>query len=192
MPANLYGKQKDFNPEIEKEMSHRLSTYNELLAYQLFSRIRSNLSYFKEFSAPYPLISNQKPLWFPIGINPLFRYIRYQPEHSLIAHYDDTYEYNPFKKTLLTMVIYLDDSNATTRFLLDPQDMNNIPDSQKDFSDWNRLANPEEVLCKFEAKAGDVLIFDHRVLHDATSPAFIKHIIRTDIVFEAPNFGFDL
>ena len=42
------------------------------------------------------------------------------------------------------------------------------------------------------AKAGDILIFDHRLLHDATSPEVIKHILRTDIVFEAPSFGFDL
>lgn len=192
LPANLYGKQKDFNPAIEKEMSHRLSVYNEFLAYQLFSRIRPNLSYFKEFKKPLPLISNQHPLWVPKGINPLFRYIRYQPGHSLIAHYDDTYEYHQYKKTLLTMVIYLDDSNAKTRFLIDKQDMNNIPDSEKNFSDWDRLAYPEEVICQFEAKAGDVLIFDHRVLHDATSPDIVKHILRTDIVFECPTFGFDL
>ena len=171
-------------------MSHRLSVYDEFLAYQLFSRIRPNLSYFKEFKNPLPLISNQHPLWFAKGINPLFRYIRYQPGHSLIAHYDDTYEYNDYKKTLLTMVIYLDNSNAKTRFLIDNQE--NIPDSEKNFSDWDRLAYQEEVLCEFEAKAGDILIFDHRVLHDATSPDVIKHILRTDIVFEAPNFGFDL
>lgn len=190
LPANLYGKQKDFNPELEKEMSHRLSVYNELLAYQLFSRIRSNLPPFKEFDSPLPLISNQHPFWSAKSINPLFRYIRYQPGHSLIAHYDDTYEYNDYKKTLLTMVIYLDNSNAKTRFLIDKQE--NIPDSEKNFSDWDRLAYQEEVLCEFEAKAGDILIFDHRVLHDATSPDIIKHILRTDIIFEAPNFGFDL
>lgn len=188
LPANLYGKQKDFNPELEKEKSHRLSIYNEVLAYTLFQRISPFLNHYKIFDNPLPVMANGNNFWVACGINPLFRYIRYQPGHSLIVHYDDTYEYHKNKKTLMTMVIYLDNSNAKTRFIKDKQD--NIPDQYKDFRDWNRLANEEEVYLKISAKVGDVLIFDHRLLHDATEPKNIKHILRTDIIFEAPVMDF--
>lgn len=190
LPANLYGKQKDFDPSKEVAMSHRLSIYNKVLAYTLFNRIGEFIPHIKKFTSPYPIISNEQPLWTAQGVNPLFRYIRYQPGQSLVAHYDDTYEYNAFKKTLLTVVIYLDNSNAQTRFIQDPQA--NSLDKFKNFSDWTRMAKDDEVLFSTSAKAGDILIFDHRLLHDATSPEVIKHILRTDIVFEAPSFGFDL
>lgn len=190
LPANLYGNQKNFNESIDIAMSHRLSTYNDFLSYVLFQRIGQFINSIKTFSNPFPLISNNLPIWTSKGINPLFRYVRYQPGQSLIVHYDDTYEYNKHKKTLLTMIIYLDNSNAKTRFVYDEQIA--TPNHIKDFNDWNRIANNEEVLYEIEAKAGDVLIFDHRLLHDATSPDFIKHILRTDIIFEAPTFGFDL
>ena len=190
LPANLYGKQKDFDSLHEQPMSHRLSTYNNVLSYTLFNRIGSFIDNIKQFSLPLPIIANNSDIWSAVGINPLFRYIRYQKGNSLIVHYDDTYEYNNNKKTLLTMVIYLDDNSALTRFISDPQI--HKPDQYKDFSDWNCLANDNEVLCSVQAKAGDVLLFDHRLLHDATSPDSIKHILRTDIIFESPTFGFDL
>lgn len=190
LPANLYGKQKDFDSSKEIAMSHRLSIYNKFLAYTLFNRIGSSFNNIKNFEKPYSVISNEKPLWVAKGVNPLFRYIRYQPGQSLVAHYDDTYQYNEFKKTLFTVIIYLDDSNAQTRFIQDNQ--LHLADNLRDFNDWNRMAKDDEVILSIGAKAGDVLIFDHRVLHDATSPELIKHILHTDIVFEAPSFGFDL
>ncbi len=190
LPANLYGKQKDFDPISEQEKSHRLSVYNKILAYALWNRISPFIEPYKIFKSPLPIISNQQPFWIAKEINPLFRYIRYQPHHSLIVHYDDTYEYHVYKKTLLTVVFYLDASNAQTRFIIDPQQQ--ISDINKNFQDWDRLAQKEEVYLQFTAKAGDVLIFDHRLLHDATPPENMKHILRTDIVFEAPHFGFEL
>lgn len=191
LPANTYGKQKDFDYSKEKPQSHRLSIYNPVLAYTLFNRIGEFIQAIKQFKQPLPIIAGGSALWRSKSINPLFRYIRYQPEeHSLIAHYDDTYQYHNHKKTLMTMVIYLDTNQAQTRFIKDPQI--NIPDSQKDFSDWNRLADDNEVLLSVPAKQGDILLFDHRILHDATAPDMIKHILRTDIVFESPTFGFDL
>lgn len=190
LPANTYGKQKDFNPEKELPQSHRLSIYNPVLAYVLFNRIGSFIDSFKHFKQPLPLMANDSSLWVAKSINPLFRYIRYQPNHSLIAHYDDTYQYHNYKKTLMTMVIYLNSNQGQTRFIKDPQI--DIPDNLRNYSDWDRLAHDNEVLLNIPAKQGDILLFDHRVLHDATSPDITKYILRTDIVFEAPTFGFDL
>lgn len=190
LPANAYGKQKNFDITKETAQSHRLSIYNPILAYVLFNRIAGHTSHIKEFNSPFPIISNDMPIWVAHSLNPLFRYVRYQKNNELVAHYDDTYAYHSHKKTLLSIIIYLDNSEAQTRFVLDSQ--YNIKDCDKDFSDWNRIAYPEEVLISIPAKCGDVLLFDHRILHDATSPEFSKHILRTDMVFESPSFGFDL
>lgn len=186
LPANLYGNQKNFDEEKEKPMSHRLSIYDEALAYHLFNRIGHTFSSYKTFNEPYPLICNEKNLWVAKGINPYFRYIRYQKGQSLIPHYDDTYEYHENRKTLMTMVIYLDNSDAETRFIKDPL----INSKNNSFDDWHVMAEDEDVVLKFKAVKGDVLLFDHRVLHDATAPSDKKHILRTDIIFEAPEFGF--
>lgn len=190
LPANTYGKQKDFNPMKDTAQSHRLSIYNEVLAYTLFNRIGQFISNIKHFTTPLPIISNNQSTWVAKSINPLFRYIRYQPGHSLIAHYDDTYEYHQFKKTLMTFIMYLDSNNAQTRFIYDKQA--DLPDLQKDYSDWDTLAQDNEVVLTIPAKLGDVILFEHRVLHDATSPNTTKHILRSDIVFTSPTLGFDL
>lgn len=190
LPANLYGKQKDFNATTDTAQSHRLSIYNQALAYTLFNRIGKFIKNIKQFNAPMPIISNNCPLWTAKSINSLFRYVRYQPGHSLIAHYDDTYQYHLYKKTLMSMVVYLDNNSAQTRFINDKQA--NLFDNQKDYSDWDSLAQNNQVLLNIPAKMGDIILFDHRVLHDATSPDTTKHILRSDIVFESPTFGFDL
>lgn len=190
LPANLYGKQKDFDATTDTAQSHRLSIYNQALAYTLFNRIGRFIKNIKHFNAPMPIISNNCPLWTAKSINSLFRYIRYQPGHSLVAHYDDTYQYHLYKKTLMSMVVYLDNNSAQTRFINDKQV--NLFDCQKDYSDWDSLAQNNQVLLNIPAKMGDIILFDHRVLHDATSPDTTKHILRSDIVFESPTFGFDL
>jgi NAD+ synthetase len=190
IPANLYGKVKDFNSKSETIMSHRLSVYNKVLAYSIFNRIAPFIDKIKVFNLPLPKIANKSNNWSLQNINPLFRYIKYTENQSLITHYDDTYQYNEFKKTLFTVVIYLDDSNAQTRFLNDINSF--VSEDDKNYDDWNRLANDNEVSLSFSAKAGDILIFEHRVLHDATPPLTHKTILRTDIICEAPFFGFDL
>jgi NAD+ synthetase len=185
--ANKYGQ---VNKSDTDTFSQRLSIYNELLSYVLYQRISPFLDSIKIFNQPFPIISNEKNIWCPVNLNPLLRFIKYKKGHSLVTHYDDTYSYNLFKKTLLTVIIYLNDSNAKTRFIYDKQHILN--DSLKDFNDQNSLSDDNLVLLEFSAKKGDVLIFDHRVLHDATSPEDEKIIIRSDIVFESPYFGFDL
>lgn len=190
LPANTYGKQKDFDIKKDIAQSHRLSIYNQVLAYTLFNRIGQFIPNIKHFEDPLPVMANNSNTWIAKSINSLFRYIRYQPGHSLIAHYDDTYEYHKNKKTLMTMIIYLDSNTAQTRFIDDKQVC--LPDSQKNYNDWDTLAPDNQVLLTIPAKMGDVILFDHRVLHDATTPDTVKHILRSDIVFESPTFGFDL
>ena len=73
---------------------------------------------------------------------------------------------------------------GATRFLRDPQ--SELPYAERDFSDWTRLAQPEEVLASVNGEAGDALIFNHRILHDSEplTGAGSKTVLRTDIIFE--------
>jgi NAD+ synthetase len=189
--ANQYGKIGNNTEADNRDMSLRASFYHEILADLLFKRISPHIPHLKinDLSVG-PRILSDKDVWVAQGVNGLFRYIRYGQTQHLVAHYDDTYQYHNDKKTLLSMIIYLEDSEAETRFIIDPQhDKNEI---LRDYRDWDRLANPNEVALGIPSKKGDIIIFDHRVLHDATPPKNQKTIIRTDIVFEAPQFGFDL
>ena len=181
--ANHYGKHED---NLDHAMSTRASIYQETLAQLLFNRIRSHIPALKINHGER--ILDGKDVWVASGINPLFRYIRYQPGQSLVAHYDDTYQANQYQKTLMTAIIYLNNSSSMTRFISDKQ--LSIPEEKRDYHDWDRLGT--EVELAIPAKAGQIVIFDHRILHDATSPTEEKTIIRTDIMFNSPQFGFKL
>jgi NAD+ synthase (glutamine-hydrolysing) len=165
-----------------KTGSYRLSVYDHGLALILYERLAPFLDKKKLFKDPLAKISNGFPCWNMVGINPLFRYIRYDPGCSLVCHYDDTYEDNGFKKTLYSVVLYLEDSDGETRFIKDPLLFEK--EDKKEYRDWDRNAYENEVICSFKAKAGDLLVFEHRILHDATTPKGRKTIIRTDLFFE--------
>jgi len=72
--------------------------------------------------------------WKPIGVSPMFRFMRYGKDGQHYAHYDSAYIYpNENKRTLLSMVIYLTDHNVEdggcTRI---------INDNQGNIKIWNR------------------------------------------------------
>ncbi len=125
-------------------------------------------------------------IWRPIGISPLFRYIRYTEGGLLVPHYDAPYAYNDAQRTLMSLVLYIDHQGVTggeTRFITDTQV--NISFAERDFSDWKRHANEDEVLMEIHPEPGSAIAFDHRLLHDSLAIAGTgqKVIIRTDIVF---------
>lgn len=189
-PANIYGKH-EISPDFI--MSQRTTIYNDILSNYLFQRIAKHIPHLKihEDITTLPRMLNNSNIWSASSINPLFRYIRYNNGQQLITHYDDTYEYNEYKKTLMTVIIYLEDSSALTRFINDPQ--TNIEESKRNYNDWSNIAEDKHVLLSIPSKIGQIVVFDHRILHDATAPYNEqKTIIRTDLVFEAPQLGFDL
>ena len=62
-------------------------------------------------------------IWRPIAISPLLRFIKYTNNGCLLPHYDlPSYVYPDGSKTMLSLVIYLDNSiGGETQFILDPQ-----------------------------------------------------------------------
>lgn len=161
--------------------SIRRSFYSPDSSKILFERIKSALPFIREQDNNPSVDAIESPYWEPVGINPLFRSILYPKNGFLIPHYDAPVVFSKNTTTLMSFVLYLDDcvDNGRTRFIKGETD--------PEFKDHSQIPKEEDVLESINAESGDVLIFDHRVLHDGEKTSKEKHIIRTDIIFEARN-----
>lgn len=174
---------------VEEVGNYRLSNYNVQLANLLWDRLQAFLPQHRVMDEFSPTDHEGHSLWRPVGVSPLFRFIRYKEGGQLVGHYDATYKESDERRTLMSMVIYLTtNQRGATRFLRDEQQGKAIADY--DFSDWDRAGNDDEVIARFAPEIGNAIIFDHRLLHDsepleAGDPE--KIIIRTDIMFERVN-----
>lgn len=195
LPVGLDGKRKNFVQGQDKIGSTRASTYSIELANTLWSRISGQV--------PMILLSSQDnnpgardaAVWRAVGINPLFRFIRYENDGSLVAHYDAPYDNGRDLRTLKTLLIYLTTANpeegGATRFV---RDLSWPFRLEHDFADWTRGAYSHEVELAVQPVAGDALVYDHRKLHDCEkvrlqpqSPARI--VLRTDIVYQKIRYS---
>lgn len=188
-----YGKKENFNPNIDSHGSLRKSWYLKDLATLLYARLAPLIPRILPNYETTRIHGNHE-IWSFTGVNPLLRFIRYFENHFLVAHYDDTYEFHSFKKTLQSLIIYLENSNSQTRFLDDPQ--KNLPEKLRHYDDWETVGDSKLVLKSFKSVAGEALIFDHRILHDAIQDNTSKNtqrktILRTDLIYEAPFLGFN-
>lgn len=180
------GKDGFADKPVEEVGNYRLSNFNVPLADLLWERLRAFLPCRRTMDEFSPTDHGGHALWRPVGVSPLFRFIRYAEGGQLVGHYDATYESNDTHRTLMSMVIYLTpNERGATRFLRDAQLGKPIVDY--DFADWDRAGHDDEVIARFAPEIGNAVIFDHRLLHDsepleAGDPE--KIIIRTDIMFE--------
>lgn len=94
------------------------------------------------------------------GANPRLRVYRYGPGERHGAHWDTVVELPGGVKSLLTLVFYLNDG---------------FSGGETDFPELERRIAP---------KAGRALLFQHRILHEATAVhAGEKLVLRTDILY---------
>ena len=121
-----------------------------------------------------------------MGISPLIRFIKYETKDNyLFPHYDYPYFYEDGKRTIQSLVIYLDDTDdGQTIFIKDSNEL--LPLNKRDMSDWKRLADEKEIIYSIEPKKGKFIIFNHGILHGSKNITSNKPkiIIRTDIIFE--------
>lgn len=188
-PVGLNGMLKDYKPG-DPIGSYRASLFNEDLAHCIFARLLlcKDFPRLRLMQDDTPADWDEAPVWRATAVNPLMRFIKYQEGGLLVPHYDAPFDYYDGKRTLMSLVLYLTEVDSTkggaTRFILDPQI--NLPLSERIYEDWDRLANPEEIITAVSPRAGAALILDHRVLHDgeALQAGANKIIMRTDVVFE--------
>ncbi|MEI1280441.1 2OG-Fe(II) oxygenase [Leptospira venezuelensis] len=133
----------------------------------------------------------KNPLWFPVQVSPLFRFMKYDSGGEHYAHYDAAFIYkDSIYRTLKSFVIYLTtNQSGATRFIQD--NLENIDVWKRNHSDWDRRALKEEVLSAFLPKEGSILIFDHRICHDVDvylgENDLPRIIIRGDIIYKAQS-----
>lgn len=100
-----------------------------------------------------------------VGANPRLRLYRYGEGEKHSAHWDTVVEFERGARSLLTLVFYLNDgfSGGETVF--------------------------QELDARITPKRGRALVFQHRVLHTATTvQRGEKFVLRTDIVFGPEGF----
>lgn len=183
--TNNYGYTQGEN----KEGSIRLAFYDENWAKILYERLLVSQiinPIFNEDDAN----TNFKPFtqWRAIGLNPLFRVMKYNEGDFLYPHYDDSYYESDKVRSLKSVVIVVQTATdgGATRFLKDNQ--LSIPFEKRDFSDKNVIPFVEDVEYSFK-EDGSVLVFNHRLLHDGEKVIKgEKIIIRTDVMYEKTMF----
>ncbi len=184
-PVGIDGYMKNFIAS-DKIGSYRASVFSPDLAEVIWNRISPYIDNPRIFTTEPCTDIDGTAIWRPIGVSPLFRYIRYDSGGLLVPHYDAPYIESEKQRTLMSLVIYIKNEGITggaTRFIKDPQ--LHTPFAEKNFSDWKRFATTDEILFSIEPIASQAICFDHRMLHDS-SEIFGKGekiIIRTDIVF---------
>ncbi len=196
-PAGLDGyKQKSPEDPIG---SWRATAYSPEYAQILWERIAGTIPMIRHIPTGTNLDAQTAApgaiVWRPVGINPAFRFIKYDPtkDNLLFPHYDAPPNKRPgdpnIPDTLDSLVIYLTNAQegmgGETAFLVDPQRETSA--LSRNLKDWNRSASPEEILTKVVPQQGLGVIFPHRVLHssqrlDPNGPE--KIIIRSDIMYE--------
>lgn len=169
--------------------SYRATAFDEELAQLLWSRIRLVLPSVRMFTKFASTDWKGHPVWRPIGVNPMLRFIRYETGGALVPHYDAGYDYNDgHRHTLMSVVLTLKSQSqalgGNTRLLIDPQRYLSL--EERNFADNSSMALSRESLANVNARPGDALVFDHRLRHDAPSwyGAKSRIILRTDIIFE--------
>jgi NAD+ synthetase len=168
--------------------SYRATAFDESLSDRIWDSLRPVLPIVRTMTELTPTDHNGYPVWRPVGINPMFRFIRYQKGGYLVPHYDSGFDFHDSRFTLMSVVITIaKPANAKaggTRFLLDKT--RNVPMDERHFADWHGAPTVEDILFEVPASVGDAVVFDHRLLHDASlweyeSP---RIILRTDVIFK--------
>ncbi len=169
--------------------SWRASIYQEVLAQAIWHRLAPCLPQLRAFDEHARTDWDHHELWRPIGLNPLLRLIRYRDAGLLVPHYDAPYIQSEAVRTLTTLVVYLacdpDVIGGQTRFIRDAQ--MGLPHDQRDYADWTRAAQSDEIIASVAPVPGSGLVFDHRILHDSaplSAPVGSKIIMRTDVLYE--------
>lgn len=183
--TNTYG----YPTQDNQSGSLRLSFYDEEFAKVVFERLL-----FSGAIKPLRICKDDKTNWKPyeqwraIGLNPLFRIMKYEEGTTLNAHYDDSFYQNETRRSLMSVVLIVKKATqgGATRFIQDKQD--SLVFESRDFSDWNYPA-PDELVVEYFDTQGSGLVFDHRMLHDGQMVIEGEKIImRTDVIYECCDF----
>ena len=125
-------------------------------------------------------------LWTLNHLNPLFRLCKYNPMGHFGPHYDSDYIVDPcLLRSLKTFMIYLnDDYEGGQTSFVDCHDMYLDPDR------GIYCSPPDKVFAQLKARTGDLLVFDHKILHEGMQViSGQKYIMRSDVMYARGEGG---
>ena len=105
----------------------------------------------------------------PVGSNERFRGYRYTPGQRFAPHFDGAFVRDGRERSLLTLIIYLDEgcTGGLTNFL-----------------DFDLAVTP---------RRGTALVFQHQLLHEgAVVTAGVKYVLRSDVMYREQASGLGL
>ncbi len=164
--------------------SWRATAVDQGLADALWERLRTVLPCVRTFGTDDPTDHGGHPTWRPVGLNPVLRFIRYAPGGTLVPHYDAGHDFGDGRHHTLTSVLISLDGRGATRFLIDGQ--RHLPLPWRAFDDPAAARIAHGTLERVALNAGEALVFDHRVLHDAEPWAGPgdRVVLRTDVIWQ--------
>jgi NAD+ synthase (glutamine-hydrolysing) len=182
-PANQYGKPlRHFHEQAE---SYRATSNQYALSQHLLRSLLQEEKFPRQYRQASKLendLSEGYRDWLVDGISDVWRWIQYPTAGQLVPHYDNSFVHHTHRKTLFSIVVYW--TSGTTRFLHDPR-------ANHHFQDMDAFDSAVPFL-EAECQEGDILLFDHRFLHDAPPHEHEKLISRTDLIFRRPFVGIPL
>lgn len=150
---------RDYPPSYRD--NDRLVRDDAELAGALFARIRRFL--------PERLVDAAGEAWRLSGLNPRFRYCRYQGGQRFCVHRDGAHAPSPEVRSHLTCMFYLNDSRefsgGATRY-------------------YAERSEDSELLGSVKPEAGTLIVFDHALWHDGEAVSSgTKYVMRTDVLY---------
>ncbi len=192
IPVGEDGMRQNFSLLSDDKIgSWRATTFSTVFSKVIWERLQPLLPAFEYIKKGTSLDAQDAEVWKAVGVNSKLSFILYRPDDSgnLVAHYDAPFDYGDGRRTLKSLVMYFNDAGleqgGRTRFIKDPQ-ATTLP-LERELSDWDRNADESEVIYTRTPKAGNALIFNHRVLHDSeplAQDSKPKLIIRSDIIYQ--------
>lgn len=150
-----YMKLKDNYNENDRNNT-RMSMEDTEISKTLWSRIKELI--------PLKTITNNSDEWFLCGLNPLYRFCKYEPGQYFKMHLDGSYQSAYNIKSWLTCNIYLND---------------NFEGGNTNFYDENK-----KLIYELKPETGLVLLFIHDTFHEgAELKSGLKYLMRTDVMY---------
>ena len=167
-------------------------------AQALWGRVAAHLPVVRVMDEHTPTDHDDHPVWRPVGLNPYVRVLVGDDDSLLVPHHDSTFDDGSGeRRTLMSVLVCLPDNDPdddpdgdpdgeppSTRFVVDPH--RHLPVREREFADGDRAADDGDVLADVAHRPGRVIVFDHRLRHEArlhrgSSP---RVALRTDVFFQ--------
>ncbi|CAF4223160.1 unnamed protein product [Rotaria sp. Silwood2] len=181
--------------DVQKRNNLRLVVIDDRFARTLWRRLKFSNKITK-------LVSNKKPLGFNVqgdweisGVNKAMRLNKYHQDEHFGPHKDAQYAPNGDERSLLSLVIYLNDNydKGETKFYFPKQ--NKKPNTkgltiEEEIQAYGGLENGYECVT-IKPKKGYAILFTHNLLHEAIAPQMgnslnvtERVVLRTDVLVQ--------